>query len=210
MNSHFRVGAAKALKKIILAILIAFFLALLGLFGNLGYHVNSANESIKTYSNTDYMDLTISLDMTFNPLLYPFYWLMGNGHLSENKSGIIAIPQSAQQALPSYHPPSHHRNAGPTFAYLTSKEDRLETFTLIVATREVMWNLVSLLTITIAIELTKERLFYLVLLFGIIGFYFGAIVGMVAGLIVGAILAILRKFRLTKFNIKTLIFSIAS
>jgi len=207
MQSHFGAGAGKVLRRAGFAILMAFFFAFLGLFGSLGYHVNSANESIKPSSNADYIDVSMSLDMTFNPLLYPFYWLLGNGHLSENRSGIIALPQSAQ-AFPGYHPPSHIRNPSvPTFAYLTTKEERLETFILIAATREAVWNFVLLLAVTAVIETVKQRLLYLVLLSGIIGFCFGAITGMIASLIVGTILAILCRFKLAKLNTTIRIFS---
>lgn len=206
MHSYSRASAVKVFKRAILAILMAFFLAFLGLFSNLAYHVNSANESIKSSPYSDYMDVTMSLDMTFDPLLYPFYWLTGNGHLSENQSGIVALPEPAQPPRPGYHPPSHHRNLDPIFPFTTTKEERLETFIMIVATREAVWNFVSLLLVTAVIEIAKERLIYWVLFSGILGFCFGAITGMIGGLIVGTILAILYRFKLAKFNSITKIF----
>lgn len=88
-----RARATIVFRKVMLAITVAFLLALLGIFNNVGYHVNSIEELPFNLSRKfGSGDIQFSFDATYNPLLYPFYWLMRRGHVMGNFSMFFIAP----------------------------------------------------------------------------------------------------------------------
>ena len=70
MTSKIRAGSTKMFRKLAFAILVALLFAFLGLFDNVGYRVDSIQESL--IPNQDYVDVNVSFEATHNPVLYPF------------------------------------------------------------------------------------------------------------------------------------------
>jgi len=62
-------------------------------------------------------------------------------------------------------------------------------------------NFAILLSMTIMIEILKQRLLYIVLLTGIVGFFFAGIIGTVVGLAIGMVFFLTYRFKLHEKNI---------
>ena len=58
-----------------------------------------------------------------------------------------------------------------------------------------------LLSMTIMIEILKQRLLYIVLLAGIVGFFFAGIIGTVVGLAIGMVFFLTYRFKLHEKNV---------
>jgi hypothetical protein len=176
---------AKVVKRLSIAIGVAMLLLLLGIFNGVGYSINSISESISPSSDSAFADVSVSFDATYNPILHPFYWLTGIGHTSENITGILPVGQTSSP-LPSYHPPTHHRSTPSGRGWLTQQE-RYDSYTMYMATRSVYGNLASLLLVAVIIEAVKQRLLYVVLFSGVVGFWAGGVLGTFIGLLLSSI-----------------------
>jgi len=152
---------------------MAFFFVLLGTFDGVGYHVHEIRElSFIPDYRYGYADAHFTLDATYNPILFPFYWLSCQGRVSENFS-MIYLPNSYERS--EWGPPIFDR----------SLEDRFVKYTSFVVTRGILANLAVLLVITALIEISRRRILYVPLFLGVFGFSAAGIVGVVAGSILG-------------------------
>lgn len=166
------------LRKFIVAVLMALLLMLLGIFGKVGYYVHHIEElSFTRYYGLGYADATFSCDITFNPILYPFYWMMEKGHISGNFSTIY-FPEACSPGEFG-HP-----------IWPTSPSDRYPEYILQIVTWGILPNLLILFNITVAIEIVGRRTVYLLLFCGILGFFFAELLGTIIGLIAGAFLTL--------------------
>ncbi|MDH7476915.1 MAG: hypothetical protein QHH17_00840 [Candidatus Bathyarchaeota archaeon] len=65
------------------ALIMAVFLVFLGLFEGVGYRVYSVKEvSFVPHTRLGYADVIFHCNATFNPILYPYYWLAGYGNVN--------------------------------------------------------------------------------------------------------------------------------
>ena len=75
----------RLLRKFVFAVLMGLFLFFLGIFNNLGYYVNAIKKiSFKPHSQLGCADVVFFCDIIYNPILYPFYWIVGRGTLTGN------------------------------------------------------------------------------------------------------------------------------
>lgn len=82
----------RILKVLVVSVVLALFLSLIGFFGGLGYNVNRIEEKSFVRTPDGFANATFICDLVYNPLLYPFYWLVGNGHPS-GTFGMLVIPE---------------------------------------------------------------------------------------------------------------------
>jgi hypothetical protein len=166
------------LRKFIVALIVALLLMLLGIFGRIGYYVRHIEElSFTRYYGLGYADATFSCDIIFNPVLYPFYWMLEKGHISGNFSTIY-VPEaySTGELGHAIWPPS--------------PSDRYPEYILQIITWGILPNLLILFNITVAIEIVGRRTLYLLIFCGILGFFVGELLGAIIGLIAGAFLTL--------------------
>lgn len=166
-------------KRLTLPILFAFLFTLFGIFSGLGYHLNYIDElSFVPHNQLGYADAVFACNMIYNPIVYPLYWVIGEGHVN----GTFQM-----MYLPETYAPGEF--GGPIWGL--RKQDRYDTYILYMVTWGTLLNLFFLLGVTIAIEIIRQRILYLVLLFGAFGFYVFQILGVFLGIIVGSIIALL-------------------
>lgn len=162
------------LKKLLIAIVLALFLAFLGIFDGVGYHVYQISETsfVRQYT---YALATFKCDLVYNPILYPFYWNIGEGRINGSFT-MIYIPD-AYFGGRAYYPPT--------------TQERLPVYVMHVADRGLLQNLIVLFILTCAIEVVGKRSLYLIVFGGVIGFFFFQIVGVIVGMVAGSIAVIL-------------------
>lgn len=173
----------RILRKIIFAILFAFLLALLGIFDGVGYYLYYIDErSFVPHNRLGYADVVFSCDIIYNPILYPLYWITGNGDLSGNFS-IKYVPEG-------YYPGEF---GGPIWGL--SKEDRYASYVIHMLTWGIVLNFFILFSFNMAIEIVGKRSLYLILLCGVCGFIALKITGMIVGLSAGFAIVMLLMFK---------------
>jgi hypothetical protein len=163
----------KTAKKLIFAVAIAFFLVLLGLFDGLGYHAQIKEISFTRYSDMNFAFATFNCNILYNPVLFPFYWLKGSGHLDGNFTHIFVAE--------SYEPGEY---GGPIFP-MTPKA-RTDTYITKMVTWGTAENLVLLLALTLLIEALGKRSLYLVFFSTTICFAIASVIGAIVGVFLGA------------------------
>jgi hypothetical protein len=176
------------MKKGALAVLMAFLFAMLGLVGGLGYHLNHIQElSFTRHENLQFADANISFSATYDPLLYPFYWMTRNGYIN-GTFAVIYVPTSDYPG----------EFGGPNWGL--GPEDRYDYYTILMTTWGFLPNLLALLFVTIILEVVKARALYIAAFLGMLGFYIGMLPGMFAGLAVGSVVTWFVMFRVSKDN----------
>lgn len=163
----------RTVKRLSIAIGVALSLFLLGTFSGVGYRVNSISESIIPSPDRAFADVYVFFDATYSPVLYPFYWLTGMGHISENFTSSYPLgirPQSIPFG----------------FGWL-SQQERYDSYTVYWATRSMYGNLAILLLVAVVIEAVKQRLLYAILFSGVVGFWAGGVLGTFIGLLLSSI-----------------------
>lgn len=187
------------------AVAVAFLLALLGVFSSVGYHVYSI-EGVSFAPNFDYgyVQVRFGLDAVHNPLLYPYYWLNGKGRVLGNFSMAYFVEGWSEWG-PRHESKgewSGNRQSTPGFPapHGLSPEERRERFILLMTTWGILPNLVFLLLVAAVIEVVSERLLYLTLFAGIVGFTLAGIDGMLVGLIAGGAFNIIYRLKLPEDN----------
>jgi hypothetical protein len=170
---------------------MALLFALLGLSGGLGYSLHSLEQlSFVPHNRLGYADVEISFSATYDPLLYPFYWLTRNGYVNGTFS-LIYVPEAVGGG----------EFGGPIWGLKPS--DRYDTYTIQMITWGFWANLVILLFITVLIEIVRARAFYITMLSGILGFYIAELLGMLTGLVAGVALGLYIMLKLPKDNVLT-------
>jgi hypothetical protein len=180
----------KTLKKLLVAVAMAFLLGFIGMFHEIGFHVYYIKELyFKPNSQLGYADAAFSCDILFNPLTHPFYWLSPevNGHIIGNFST-------------RYVPEGYGGGefSGPRFP-LWPKQ-RYDYYLTIFEVWGLYPNLLMLFFIALAIEVSS-RIIYIAYFCGILSFALAQLLGMFVGLIVGAIVVLYIKRRLTSDNV---------
>ena len=161
-------------RKVVIVVCMTLLLALLGLFTGLGYHVRSIEEvSFIPHAQWNFAEVIVDCDIVYNPFLFPFYWIVGDGHLDGNFSMMFVAE--------AYSPGEF---GGPIFGL--KPQDRLDVYVM----RMVIWgftpNLVLLFLLALLIEVMRKRVFYLAIFSSTIGFAVSGIIGAIAGLFVGS------------------------
>ncbi len=166
------------LKKFLFALLMSMFFLLLGFFGGVGYRVYAIKDvSFKPHSQLGYADAVFFCDITYNPILYPFYWIVGRGKLVGNFS-VMYVPEG-------YMPGEF---GGPIWGM--KPEERYDAYTNFMISWGTFSNLIFLFIVALAIEFVCGRSAYWVLLLGVFGFLVWEICGAIIGVIVGSILVL--------------------
>jgi hypothetical protein len=156
-------------KKSIIAAIMASLFFVLGLIGNIGYHVAALEElSYVAHREEDYASVVLRTDITFNPLLYPANWVQGVGHLSGDLS-LIYVPALSQ---------------------LTAQH-RVDVYLMFLISAGNVSNFLVVFLLALIIELVGKREIYIVLFSGIVGFTIAGTVGTIAGMLVGMFPALL-------------------
>lgn len=164
----------KIFKKILFAIVFTFFLTVLGILNGVGYQVISLQQiSFTIHSNLGYADAVFYCDIIYNPVLFPFYWFSGAGHLSGNFS-MMYVPEAYMPG--EYGPP----------VWGLRPQDRYDTYITYMLTWGIAANFIFLLFISLLTEALGKRLIYVIFIFGIIGFVVANFPGAIIGLFLGA------------------------
>jgi len=163
-------------KKLLIALGMTFLLFLLGLFGGIGYDVQALSEVSRdyTYSSYGFLLVVFYCDITYNPVLYPFYWIQGSGHLAGNFSTAYV----AESVSPG-------ERGVPQFGL--SPTQRLDVYLTRMLTWGLAANLALLFALAIAIEIVQKRILYLAVFISSLGFAFASLAGWIVGLCIGAI-----------------------
>ena len=177
----------RILKVLVVSVVLALFLSLIGFFGGLGYHVNRIEEKSFVRTQEGFANATFICDLVYNPLLYPLYWLVGNGHPS-GTFGMLVIPEGYPVIVDPFHP--EERGLGRAF-YGPYPRDRYPEYLIAMSSWGTLPNFLILLFIMMAVEIFRARGIYLILLAGILGFYAMALVGAVAGVLVASVILLL-------------------
>jgi hypothetical protein len=172
-----------------IAVLLAFLFAMLGIISGLGYHRNSLEQLyFQIHPTLGYADATISFSATYDPLLYPFYWIKGMGY----ENGTFSF-----QYIPNSYGPGEFSGGN----YGLKPSDRFDDYTM----RMILWgfwaNLIALLFVTVFIEAAKARILYIAMFFGLFGFFVDVLPGMIAGLVIGVVVVWFITFKLPKDNV---------
>lgn len=177
------------LKKIFIALGLASFLMFLSIFPNVGYfgsaHVDRGNVAW-VYINpfVMYGIVNYTYDITYNPFLFPFTWLRGDGCTS-GSSSMVTLPKSIVMRGPFAVP------------ILPNQRDIEEDAVIKTVNLEIPPNFLTLFAITLAIEFTKMRSLFVCLVVGTIGFIPGGPLGTIAGLFTGVFIVV---FLITRKN----------
>jgi len=178
------------IRKTLFAVGMALLLIILGLFNGIGYKVCSIDEVLFTiHSRMGYADAVFYVDITFNPILYPIYWLKGFGSIKGNYS-MMYVPES-------YKPGEF---GGPIWGI--SEKERYDTYITFLATSGITSNFVSLLFLTALIEIIGHRKAYFVILCGLVGFAVADLLGVIIGAILGLIILLYMSFKNPKLLAK--------
>lgn len=177
----------RILRKVIVAFSFSLLFTLLGLFNGIGYQILSIKELSFAPNPVGFAEVVFYCDIIYNPVLFPYYWLVGAGHRYGNFSMIL---------FPEAYSPGEF--GGPVFGM--KPQDRMDIYVM----RMVMWgtlaNFLLLLYITILIEATGKRSLYLILFCAIVGFAVTSIIGMIVGLVVGILLVAYIWFKMSADN----------
>jgi hypothetical protein len=150
-------------KKPIIAALLASLFIILGLINNIGYHVAALEElSYIPHLEENYATVVLRTDITFNPLLYPAYWIQGTGHISGDLS-FIHVPALTH----------------------TTAQGRVDTYLMFLVTAGNVSNFLGVWLLAIIIEFVGKREIYIIFFSGIIGFTIAGTTGTIAGILVG-------------------------
>ena len=177
---------ARVVRRLSIAIGVAMLLFLLGIFNGVGYNINSISERISPSPDRTFADVYVFFDATYNPILYPFYWLTGMGHTAEN--------------FTSSYPLFIRPNTIPFGFGWLSQQERYDSYTMHMATRNMYGNLATLLLVAVIIEAAKQRLLYVVLFSGVVGFWAGGVLGTFIGLLLSSIAIIVYKLKFANAN----------
>lgn len=145
------------------------FLMLLSIFPNLGYFAK-ARTSVEAKDVLGWWYVIADCNITLNPFLYPFSWLIGSGHFSGSHR-FISMPIWTGGEFP--HP-----------ALRTPKDLQEEAIMSIVLSQvniNIIYNFIVLLTI----KLLKMQDLYFCLIVGIAGFPVGGLMGALLGFLAG-------------------------
>ena len=166
-------------RKLIVAVLFGLLFFLLSIFAGVGYRVYGVRElDFVPNSDLGYADVTFKIDILYNPVLYPLYWMIGSGRVNAEFS-VIYVPE-------------HYRPGEFGSANWGSRSERENSYVLrTLGFAGVLPNLLVLFIWTIAIEIVRIRGLYVILFSGVLGFYALEVMGAILGLVVGILVVLL-------------------
>lgn len=163
--------------RFVFALAMALLLALLGTLQGTGYHVHEIEElSFIPNYRYGYADAVFKLKATYDPIVYPLYWVLGKGQVSGEFSMV-------------YLAEGYERSEWGPAIFGNTPEDHFGRYISFMVTWGTLANFGFLLLITIIMEILKRRVLYAPLLVGVCGFSVAGINGMLIGLPIGAIAA---------------------
>jgi hypothetical protein len=170
-------------RKLVVAVLVAFLFTLLGVFQGLGYHVNNIQE-LSFERKWDLWDeaygvATFECDLTYDPLLCPFYWISGNGHVNGNFTMIYQPEYTTLQ-----DPQTHETGSTP---YWSDRNGRYLDYVMALSYWGTLPNLLTLLFLTVIVEIVGKRILYAIIFCGILGFYALGLTGALVGVMIGCL-----------------------
>jgi len=175
-------------RKLAIAVALALLFGFLGLFSGLGYNVKHIEErDFHPYFDLNYATATVECDITFNPVLFPYYWLAGKWQLSGNFSMMYVAE--------AYGPGEY---GGPRFG--AKPQDRFDIYVMQLVTWGTAVNFILLLHVAIIVEVIGKRSLYLALLGCTAGFAIADIIGAIVGVFVGAFAVYYVLFRMSPEN----------
>lgn len=184
-----------ASKRLAIPIAFSLFAVLFGLFENVGYCINASNVYIDLSNSTRSRGTSvynIYLDTTFNPILHPFQWLVGQGHVCGNMSSMMLYGASLGNFWGRlYHAPgTTDRSQFPGFqgsggGEYVSPSESVRYCVLTIVAYGLVENAVVIFVGSVLIEALHQRFLYGVLLAGTIGFIIGGVAGVIIGLVAG-------------------------
>jgi len=164
------------IRKTISTLGMAMFLMLLSVFGGVGYKLNAIDEvTFVKHTQYGYADAVFYVDIVFNPILHPSYWLKSMGSFQGNVS-MMYIPEGYQPG----------EFGGPIWGL--SEHDRYDTYVTFLITLGIGSDFAIIIVLTALIELLKCRKVYFAIFSGMIGFAIASVLGLLVGIIVGFIL----------------------
>lgn len=164
---------------------MALLFSLFSLYPRLGYNGEATVRIVKTSYQLLYRDVEVKCNITYNPLLFPFSWLINRG-----QSSYHFVMRTAPMGVGEF---------GITWSSLEEvKEDAL----LVVTLNELFINIPFLLFAFLAIELMNLRSLYLGFFGGIIGFSIAGLLGAIIGFLLISFIALLL---VRKLEIKSLV-----
>jgi len=170
-------------KKIVIALGISLFFALLAIFAQLGYF-GTAHTEVRERQPSGYWLVDASCNISYNPFLYAFSWSTGRGQFSDDFLMVSA--------------PTYVGGGDIRYPVWRKPADLEEEAILLLVLRETFINIPFNFVAILAIELTKTHDLYFCLLGGIVGFPIGKVVGSIVGFSVGALLILFVLPRLKK------------
>lgn len=175
--------------RLVIPVSMTLLFVVLGVIGGLGYRVNSIKE-LSFVPHAGYADSVISFSATYNPLLYPFYWIKGMGYINGTFS-LMLIPISGYSAETEFPAP----------VWGLKPSDRYDDYIDQMITWGFYGDLIVLFLISLLIEAAKARMLFMAMLFGILGFYVAVVPGMLVGLIVAVTILLFIRFMLPRDNL---------
>jgi len=137
---------------------IALFFVFLGFFEGIGYHVYQISEtSFVPDPRLGYATASFAVNMSFNPITFPFYWIMGTGSISGNIS-MRVLPESFE------------RGDFVAAKYGLSPADRYGKYISFLTSWGLLQNFLVLVLLGIILDVLKSRVLYVSLLVGAFGF----------------------------------------
>jgi hypothetical protein len=143
-------------KRCLIALGISLLLALLSIIPGIGYHGEAYINDFERNPRYLFTDVNVTTSITYNPFLFPFSWLTGNGQAGLHFMMRVA-PQGAFMGMVSWE------------SFEEMKQDAL----LIVTINALFVNTPYIFLILLAIEIMRLRPLYISLVGGIIGFLAG-------------------------------------
>jgi hypothetical protein len=184
MPRNWKDKARSYARRFIIASGFTLLLGLLSIFSGLAYSGNA--RIVASYPNEQllYIDSEIVSNVTYNPFLFPFYWLTGKG-LSSYHFMMRSVPVAATQ----------NGVAWPRAKDIT--DDAMLIISLNALFANILYNFVILL----AAELLKIRRVYFCLLGGMIGFPLAGPIGSLISFFTAVLLVVLimPKFKKNKY-----------
>jgi len=145
------------------------FLMLLSIFPNFGYSAK-ARTSVEAKDVLGWWYVIADCNITFNPFLYPFSWLIGSGRFSGSHR-FVSMPIWTGGEFPHPAPRTPKDLEGEAIMSLVLSQVNIN----------IIYNFIVLLTI----KLLKMQDLYFCLIAGIAGFPIGGLMGALSGFLIG-------------------------
>jgi hypothetical protein len=161
-------------KRLGVALLVTALFGLFAIFQGLGYY-GKATVQVIDRENSGFWVVNASVDILYDPFLYPFAWLSGQGHL---------VADFTMVSIPTY---SRGEGGGTYPVWRTPAELADDAITLRTLD-ELITNVPYVFLIVLVVGLVAGWDSYLYFIGGMVGFAVGGVLGTVVGFFTGAFL----------------------